>query len=341
MNDNLNLIVEYDDNAKNSSKHHIRNMLDYLVIKFNYKVVSFNEIVENENNLQNYFYNKYGDFNKIFIIVFENVLQFLNFNKNFYSSVNLCFIIDDIHHGKSINNPRSIVFSKCKYLFSTYAYHYERYFKRHMGVCLVPHSLAYRVDFNQNPIKKILVSGHLNNSIYPNREKMVILGKTNKYIENFKPNYNGYRISDKDSDKTYGEKYYKLLNSYLCAVSDDSIIDRRYMIAKFFEIMGCGCLLLAFNSNTKTIFEELGLIDNIHYISINENNYESMVNFVSDDENLNTINKIRKEGYDFVNNYHHYTNRAIYINKIISGNSKNEYSVDVITGTQYLKYEIE
>lgn len=340
MTRDLKLILDYGDNKNHSANHHIRNMLSHLVLKHDFQVIIFDDILENMTILKDYLQTRFGVFNNVFMIAYEGVSRFEKMSNNFYSLINLCLIVDDIHQAKSISAPRKKVFPKCKYLFLTYAYHFEKYFQRHNSVYLVPHALAYRVDFNNNPTKKILVSGHLNSLIYPNRDKMVLLSKTNNNIQVFKPDYTGYKIEDKNRDKTYGEKYYKLLNSYLCCVADDLIIERRYVICKFFEIMGCGSLLIAFNSNTKTIFEELGLIDMTHYISINETNYETIVNFVMDDANRSIIDKIRLGGYNFANKYHHYTNRAEYINKIISQESNNEYSTDVITGTKYIKYEL-
>lgn len=337
----LNLILDYGDNKNHCANHHIRNMLTYLVDFYDYKVCVYDDIVKNIDRLKEYLQNIWGVFDVINLLAYEGTTRFLDHINKLNRVVNLGLIVDDIHHGKSLREPRKKVFAKTKYLFLTYAYHYERYFPRHNFVYFIPHSIAYQINFNTNPIKKILISGHLNKDIYPNRELMVDISKQNNNIVLFKPDFNGYKITEKDYNKTYGNNYGKLLNSYLCCVADDSILDRRYMICKFFEIMGYGSLLIAFNTNTKTIFEELGFIDKVHYLSINTENYKDIINFVLDEKNIDMVNQIRFCGYEFVNKYHHYINRANYLNKIITGNSEDFYSNDSLTNTKYIKYVLE
>jgi hypothetical protein len=337
---NLILVRKTDDGVIKSDNHHISSILDYLNKKYDYKNIFLDDLVENINNLNIYLTKKYGEYDKCNLLSFGGVCDFVNCIGKLSEYVDLGIIIVDMHHGSRINRPRKIVFEKCKYIFSTYAYHHEHYFPRHDKIYFFPHSTAYKIEFNYNPIKKILVSGHLNQSIYPNRELMAKQSKINKNIELFVPDYSGYQIKNKDLSKTFGIKYYQLLNSYLCCVADDSIIERRYIVAKFFEIIGSGSLLIAFNSNTKEVFGELGFIDKVHYFSMNKENYEKIIEYVLDDKNIDEINKIRLNGYEFVNKYHHYTNRAEYLNKIFTEQINNVYLLDSFTNTKYIKYEL-
>lgn len=338
----LNLIVEFSDNIINSSRHHIRNSLNYLVENYDYKIIKTKDIFDNIDNIKKYLVDTYGNYDCCNLIAFGGVGEFIENINKISKFINVCFIIDDIHHSARMNKPRQKVFNKSKKLFITYAYQYEKYFSRHNQLYFFPHSIAYRIEFNNNPIKKILVSGHLNKDIYPNRNLMYELSKQNEKIELFKPDYNGYRLEG-NNNKTYGIKYYELLNKYLCCVVDDSVIERRYIVAKFFEILGCGSLLIAFNSNTFKVFEELGFINNVHYISINENTYKDVIEYVLDEKNIDQINEIRLNGYNFSNKYHHYSNRAIYLNKVLTQESSNDkkYNIDSISSTKYICYDLE
>ena len=338
----LNLVLEYGDNKNHCANHHIRNMLSFLVEFYGYKVCVYEDIINNIDNLTDYFHNIYGEYDVVNLLAYEGTTRFIDYIDKLNTVVNLGLIVDDIHQGKSLREPRKKIFAKTKYLFLTYAYHFERYFPRHKFLYFLPHSIAYQIEFNLNPIRKILVSGHLNKDIYPNRELMVELSKQNNNIILFKPDFSGYKITEKDYGKTYGYNYCRLLNSYLCCVADDSVLDRRYMICKFFEIMGYGSLLIAFNTNTLEIFKELGFVDGEHYFSINVDNYKEIISFVLDDKNIEQINKIRLNGYNHVNKYHHYSNRAKYLNKILTLQHNDLItSTDLITNTKYIKYVLE
>lgn len=336
----LNLVMDYDDNLGSSCHHHVRNTLTYLIENYNYKKITSDIITANLANLSEYLKESYGDYREINLLAFGGIGFFVDKIDNLTKIMTVSFIIDDIHHGKSINRYRQTVIKKCKYLFLHYAYHFEKYFKRHDGLVFLPHASAYKMEFNLNPIQKILVSGHLNREIYPNRQLMADLSQKDSRIVLFSPDYNGYRISQKDKDKTFGVKYYQLLNSYLCCFVDDSIIERRYILAKFFEITASGSLLLAFNKNTKSAFEEIGFIDKVHYLSVDETDYIDTVNYVLDSNNRKAIDKIRQTGMEFTEQYHFYTNRAEFIDKILTNRANIIYNCDKVTNTRYIKYDI-
>ena len=341
----LNLICDFGSNETKSCNHHIRNMLTYLIDNYSYIKISLDEIISNINDIKNYiktYYEKNIQYDKINLLSYEGVSSFKNIVNKLVKSMNLCFVIDDIHHQGNMYRYRKKIFPQCKYLFLTYAYHYEHRYPRHNNVYLLPHSISYSVEFNNNPINKILVSGHLNLSIYPNRNLAVQLSENNENIVLFKPDYKGYIINDNNTDKTFGLKYYNLLNSYLACFADDATLERRYIVAKFFEITGVGSLLIAFNKNTIDIFTELGFIDKVHYLSVSEDNYKEVVDYVLDSNNLEEINKIRYNGYIHTNKYHTFKNRAIHLNNILCENNlSDEYNIDSITNTQYIKYVLE
>lgn len=296
----------------NSQSHHDKYfMFEYLVNTFpeTFKYIEPPDLITNSTNLKKYFLDKFNalpdylvsfkDFNEL-CIIYEELTSFSK----------LVVILYDIHHGKSIKRYRAPVLTKSYYILNNYGYMYNIYFPNHSGNIFFPHALAYKIDFNINPIKKILVSGHLNKEIYPDRYEMYIMSLNNNNIYYHKPDYTGYRVSQKDINKTFGKNYYNLLNKYLCCFTDDACLNRPYIVAKFFEIMGSGSLLLASNENTKEEFEKIGFIDGIHYISCNIYNCQEKIDFILNEANSKIINEIRYNGYFLVNTNHDFEYRA-------------------------------
>jgi len=296
-------------------------MFKYLVNNYEYKYIDSEDLIKNKGNLKEYFMNKYGELPEYIISYadFKSLCVIYNELDKYCSTV---VLLCDIHHGKSIQKYRKPVLLKSKYILNNYGYMYEKYYPKHNGNIFFPHSLSYKLDYNHEPIKKILVSGHLNEAIYPNRHIMYNKSKTRDCIYYHKPDYTGYRITEKDREKTFGENYYKLLNQYICSFTDDANKDRPYIVGKFFEIMGNGSLLLACNERTKDEFSNLGFIDGIHYISCNMENIDEKIDFILNDKNIKIINEIRFNGYTLVQNNHTYVQRASEIYNLLSNNVK-------------------
>ena len=197
---------------------------------------------------------------------------------------------------------------------------YNYYPKYNYNLHWLPHSIRYNdIEFNENPINKILITGRLNKRVYPNRQIIYDLSKKYKYIKYLKPNI-GYRIKKNDlNDKMiFGRKFMKVISNYLCGFTCDLIESRPYLVAKHFEIMGSGALLLACNVNTKKQFEKLGFEDMKDYISCTPDNMFEKIQFIIDSKNLSLINKIRKNGYLKTIKNHNYEIRTKFLNDIIN-----------------------
>lgn len=310
-----NLIVKnFEDDIEYYSKNQIIYLLKYLHDFHSWNYITFDEL--KKNNIDSILIRKYGSLPN-YIIQNGASMDVVDYKIN--SSVKILVIYDDIHHSSRIRRERIKGFKKCDSILLSYGYAKNLFYKEAtLTNIFLPHSAAYNINFNNNTtIKKILISGHIGDQ-YPKRKKMLeLMDKYPNKIEYFKPNAN-YRdknnLDTSEQVKVMGKKYYELLSNYFCCFTCDANHTRPYIVAKHFEIMASGSLLLSCNDETKDCFEELGYIDGVHYISANVNNLEDKVLWISNPDNFNIINKIRKNGYDFTTKYHMYKNRAEFIN---------------------------
>jgi len=296
----LNIIAKHydEENIANTDNHHLFDMLDLLVEKYNFYYYEYKLLLE--KNAEDLLLKKFGKLPNN-IIVLKGSSGIKDFKIDF-SKIKVSFIIVDIHQQGIIRRKRKESLKYVYKVFATYAYHfYNKFPTLNYKLIWFPHSIRYMINFNDSPINKIFMPGRLNKDIYPGREKLKQLSKNNNNIIILKPNVN-YRIN-KDNLKDnslFGEAYYKKLSTYICCFTDDLIPERPYLVAKHFEIMGSGSLLLANNPNTKEHFEKLGYIDGQHYISCTIENIEEKINWILDIKNKNKVDKIRKNGYNLV-----------------------------------------
>lgn len=257
-------------------------------------------------------------------------------NQNLPKNLIIYQYIVDIHGWKDYINW--CVDYKNLYLILPYGYTYKLYnYLLNTKIYFFPHSSRYSIQFNDNPKRKILISGRgvKNITRYPMRLKMHQLSLKNNNLEYFKPDH-GYRTFKNDiGNITFGLKFMELLNSYLVCFCDDSINYSPYIVCKFFEIMCTGSLLLASLKNTKLYFDNLGFIENEDYISINDDNLLQKINFVLDEKNTSEINKIRYNGYIKATKYHSSEYRAKQLNEIILNTENVIKHNDGINGTEY------
>lgn len=163
----------------------------------------------------------------------------------------------------------------------------------------------YFVSFNSNPNNKILLSGTKTKE-YPARKKLNTISSYNNNIDVLK---NGIYL---------GHNYIKHLNTYLCCFTCCSNVNTPYIIGKFFEIPSSGSLLLAYDEFVKDELINLGFIDGVNYISCSLTNMEEKILYILNSSNLEEINKIRKNGYDFVWKYHKQYDRLKYIDDFVN-----------------------
>jgi hypothetical protein len=311
----MNLLALRDYKDKISvSKRHIYDMFDILKTEYDYKEIDIKLLFE--KNVKYILLERFDTLPKN-IIILDHTSEIYKFKFNFKTSITI--IIDDIHHQGRIKTLRTLSLKKVKNVLSTYGYYFSNKYKSNCDVYFFPHSIRFDCSFNNKPIDKILLSGRLNKEQYPNRDFIYQLSKINSNIEYLKPNVK-YReninILEKEN-KIYGQKYINYLNKYLCCFCCDANKDRPYIVAKHFEILSSGSLLLTCNENTKEYFKILGLKDNEHYLSCDSTNQEQKINYILDPKNRTLIDTIRKNGYLYAKKYHNYKSRCEYLNKVI------------------------
>lgn len=339
----INLIAINKKNTDISTSNlHIFDMIDILVKKYKYEIIEISLLFM--KNINSYFKKKYGKLPDN-ILVFKGSSAIKDFETDY--DIKISFFIDDIHGGGKtrINRKRSL--SRVINVFNTYAYAFHKYYFKiqywyqktknpyfltdYSGNLLwLPHSTRFTdIPFNNKPIKKIIITGRLNKRVYPNRQIIYNFSKIRKDIKYLKPNI-GYRIKISNNKKNliYGKKFYLYINQYLCGFTCDLIPKRPYLVAKHFEIMASGALLLACNPNTKQYFQMLGYNDMEHYISCDPDNIEEKTNFILNPDNRELIDKIRKTGYEYTIQNHNYEVRTDFLHDVLT-NNYNDSKYDV------------
>lgn len=150
-----------------------------------------------------------------------------------------------------------------------------------------PHGRYVKLQFNNNPNMRCLLSGSLNPQVYPLRS----------FIKN-----SGSSLVDYIPPVHVGDAYAKLLNSYFCCVVTPSIFN--YAVCKYFEIPAAGSLLLAPEIND---LKKAGFIPNYHYVPITELNVIKTITQCL--RSPHDYEGIRKEGMRFVRENHSVVNR--------------------------------
>jgi hypothetical protein len=320
------------------SNHHIIHTLSCLIKNYNWSLCSYELLYNNKDNIEQFFLNKFNEIPKYFII-FDHSLEILEIK--FPKKTNILNICVDTIFGRSKNVYKTKCWNKCDAVFSTYGYNIQKKMPRVKSTHIVylPHSIYYKCEFNENPINKIFVGGHIKN--YPPREYLNKLSNTKDFknkIDCFKPKCGRYSFTPKNK-KNYivGQDFINKMNNYIACFTDDVIgMDKKlieecggngYIVAKHFEILASGSLLVSFNERTKDMFKLIGFIDGIHYISVNYDNINDKINFILDIKNRHEIDKIRKNGYDLSLKNHNYIERAKYINQWAVDKSKLDLSL--------------
>ena len=219
--------------------------------------------------------------------------------------------VDDIHNSREIYELRALdkeLFNYFDLILSTYAYCFNKFFKYvpKEKIYWFPHSSneIFKIDYNHNPLNKILLSGCICET-YPMRQKLLSL--ENKYSIDVlqHPSY-----SKNKSHNIIGMKFIEKINEYRFAFTCYSYYYTPYIIQKYFEIPGSGALLIASDYHIKKQMTELGFIDMVNYISVNESNLEEKIIWLFDESNNQIIEEIRLNGYNFVNSNHTHTIRT-------------------------------
>lgn len=326
-----NYLHDVIDNVR-ICNHHMYQIVKYLVDHYGWKYCIWEKLTENKNDIEKYFKNEYDKVPKN-ILSIDYSKQLLDFD--FPPKINLYNMSDDTIFGKKTNQYKTKCWNKCKAIFSTYGYNIQKKMPKVKSdhIVYLPHSVYYQSEFNKNPQNKLFVGGHIKN--YPPREYLYKLSKTKEYnnlIESYRPGI-GYKVEKYNKKKViFGQAFVDKMSEYLVCFTDDVIgLDKKlieecggngYIVAKHFEILGSGSLLMSFNERTKDMFELIGFIDGKHYISVTYENIIDKLEYILDPKNRKEIDKIRKCGQEFAIKNHNYKVRADYIQQWVTDKSK-------------------
>lgn len=270
-------------------------------------------------NMQNEEFTQYLTNENIKVIIcfvcFENLI---NNYKKFLTDNNIFILVyvNDLHNKNNTVNPkkenaRNLIHNfENVYICANYYYCYLDFYKIDPKRIIKYPTFVdenYFVHFNTKPTNKILLSGTKTKE-YPARKKLNEISANDSNIDVLT---NGIYL---------GHDYIKYLSKYLCCFTCCSNKSTPYIIGKFFEIPSSGSLLFAYDELVKDELSKLGFVDGVNYIGCRLDNMKEKISFILNPDNLEKINEIRKNGYDFVWKYHKQSDRLEYINEFISEN---------------------
>ena len=301
---NTYIILKKNINLYNLKAHSILNK--YFLL--NYNIINLDEcetiefIINNNTNIK-------------IILYFDNQIDnyhinVMNFIKNNIIKPSIYIIVFDWW---KINFPGhdaqnyviSNIFKAINYKVITFAYNIEQLndfynidFSQYKDNIIhinlwSAYDLAF-IEFNNNPIEKVLISGQIYEIHYPERSKMLLMNNIESY------NYNKFDIDSQNNN------YNKILNNYLCCFTSsvyiynntqNKMVNTNMILLKTFEILASGSLLIM--PLTEEIYiGKIGLINNENCILLDFNNdVTEQLNNILDINNRTHINNIRYNGY--------------------------------------------
>jgi hypothetical protein len=180
-------------------------------------------------------------------------------------------------------------------IFTHYRDAFIRWFPDHINKLVwFPHHVPGHIFMDYELTKSIpmLMAGAVFPHIYPFRDLLLTHYRKDprfQYIQ-----HPGYQNTRKG---IVGESYARLLNQSKLFFTCDSV--HKFPVLKFFEALACKTLLLAPASQELI---DLGFIDNVTYVSINETNFAERAEYylVHDAER----NRIIHNGYELIQQRH-------------------------------------
>lgn len=318
------LLATYNDKWKYDILRSIYELINILRNKYGFHLVDLSYYKLNSNFES--IIEKYPNAKSILVIENHDSILIHHIFPNFFDNyIKKSIFVDDFHKN---SNLKINYYENFDIIFTTY---YGPFCKKYNKIsrdkiiwCPHGYTRDYVLNFNKNPINKILLSGMIDRKkvIYPTRYKMKKMyeGKMKDKITYIK--HPGYRkFNYKAINKPIGIKYSISLNSHISCFTCCSKYG--YILSKYFEIPATGSLLMAIDPPDDKL-EKLGFIDNIHYISCTHDNLEDKIRWILDEKNRRIINNIRINGMRFVRKSHSIRNRAELINNIIKKNEKND-----------------
>ena len=293
-------------------------MTRYIMYSFHEEIMGIsgecNTEYQNKENLMDYFKSKYGRLP-------DSILFLWNFSKEIYNKIRaqlpLTKIIlwtDDLHwFTKEVYDNNYFSYLNADIHLSHYDY-FKLFYNIDVTNKLIKmyHSCSshfLKNEVNINAINKIYMYGATDTIHYRLRVWFIDnmkLKYPHLFVQKHHPGYNGNK--NQESINTANELYkYKIC--YTASLFPKFEISETqttpyYLIGKFLEIPGSGALLLCNDYGIKEQLNELGFYDMEHYVNINENNFDEMINWLFDPQNENKIMEFRKNGHQLVKNKH-------------------------------------
>lgn len=278
------------------------NNLEYLI-----------NFIKNNNNYNNIllFYNQGNKEKKKLMI---NLMDYLINTKDNIKIKIVLFIFDFWRTGEYYNNLINNKINNIKNFYILNSANIEKYnffnnykFKKcnkyiKYFYTWSSYNLSF-INFNNNPINKILLTGNLNINHYPQRNFIkkfnnIIIYNYNK--NDIKYNNNNYNI---ELNKYIGCFY---SNVFIKRINDNNYYNTKILLLKFYEILSSGSLLVCSN-NEIDLFNKYNLKNKIHYYAINleqnNNKIQEEINYICDKKNKKIIDKIRYNGQIFSKKY--------------------------------------
>lgn len=226
-------------------------------------------------------------------------------------------LVDDLQVWDQPMRQRKLVsFALCDTILCTNGNVWNAFYPEFAGrknVVWIPHSASpdFMLPYNPNSENSILLSGAIGRH-YPLRQQMRALWEQGSYSIAYHQHPGYYTGYDYEKNQYIGSAYAKRINNYRAAFTDSLIY--RYLVAKYFEIPATGALLFA-DDAVRGPLQELGFIENRHYLSVSKENLEEKVAYVLDKRNHEELDQIRRRGQELVWERHKTSDRARQINE--------------------------
>jgi len=316
------LIIYKEELKYQKNREELFLSLNNFDINNKYLIISLDDILKNNeiNNIKNL--NEIKQLKSInidHIFFYPRQIKIINQEKIFYLIANYpvkkTIYIDDIHD----ENVNIEIINKFDNKLLTYSYLLNKFIPNlTTNIIKFPHYINNNYCQNTENLRNIKISilGHYLKKTYVTRRYII----KRDYILNSK--LKNCSITAFKEEVT-NEQYYEILkNSYasIATTCDRKTLYFPYIVSKYFEIPGCGALLIAHvlpEMEDEMII--LGFIDGINYIKFR--NIDELIekcNYVFDPENKHIIENIRLNGYNLVKNNHLISYRIIELIKIFN-----------------------
>jgi hypothetical protein len=335
---NTYVILKNNYNIYNLKAHELLTIYfkeHYIILYLNYEeIVNFLNINNLENNKIIFYVDNKMDLYEI------NVMNYIKSNNNIKSTI--YFILFDwwkINFGghENQNNFISNIFYANNYKVITFAYDvnqlnnfYNKDFNLYKNNILhINLWSSYNnsfSNFNNNPIKKILVSGQIYEIHYPERTQMLSLNNIEHYTYNMNDINNNIINNNNNINNNNINNYNTVLNNYIASFTssvyiynetEQKMVNTNMILLKTFEILASGSLLLMPISED-IYLRKIGIINKENCILLDFNkDLNEQISFILDVDNINYIDNIRYNGYLHAKNNLNSRNKFIEFQNIL------------------------